>query len=67
MSRPQIVNLTLEDLGTSMAADPQFAQCATRRLYSYFHNVPISAVPFSEVMTLTATLTDNNMMNSCRT
>ena len=50
----------LADLGIYIAADPRFAQCAARRFYSYFHQVPMADVPFSAIVELQESLVSQN-------
>lgn len=43
----------IDELGEQVAADPRFAPCVARRLYSYMAQVPLDAVPFALVDRLT--------------
>ncbi len=49
----------LGDVGAAIAADPRFAQCAARRFWSGFAEVPISDVPFDLVADLQRAFTSS--------
>jgi hypothetical protein len=44
-------------LGRLISEDPRFATCQARRFYSYFHQVPLDAVPQAELARLVPVLT----------
>ena len=48
---------SLRDLGKMIAEDPRFSQCAAKRFYAYFHQVPLAEVPRERVAVLQAALT----------
>lgn len=41
---------TTGDLGLAVSADPRFGQCAARRFYAHFAQVPLEEVPFDTVL-----------------
>lgn len=47
----------VQHLGAMIAQDPRFSLCAARRFYSYFHQIPLDAVPLDRAAELQSALT----------
>ncbi|MCA9688025.1 MAG: DUF1585 domain-containing protein [Nannocystaceae bacterium] len=52
---------SLADLGAFIAVDPRFSQCATRRFYAYFLQVPLADVPEGDLNELQDAFIDSDL------